>query len=96
VSGYRVLRDFAFEGRVYGTGHILRQSNPIEARIIREWPWPSFFSAEPPRTETRTPTRRRPSAVRSPRRSEPARPCLSAWGGRSLGSVVCSLRGREA
>jgi hypothetical protein len=43
VSDYRVLRDFAFEGRLYHAGHILRASDPLEARIIREWPWPSFF-----------------------------------------------------
>ena len=45
MSDYRVLRDFAFEGKAYEAG--VRQSNPVEARIIREWPWPSKFSAEP-------------------------------------------------
>ena len=60
MSDYRVLRDFAFEGRLYSTGQTLRQSNPVEARIIRELPWPSFFSAETTRTETRPSVRRRP------------------------------------
>jgi hypothetical protein len=46
VSDYRVLRSFAWEGQLYNPGQILRQSNPVEARIISEWPWPSFFTAE--------------------------------------------------
>ena len=39
---------------------VLRQSNPVEARIISEWPWPSFFTAETTRTETCAPVRRQP------------------------------------
>jgi hypothetical protein len=46
VSDYRVTQDFAFEGQVFHAGDILRQSNPVEARIISEWPWASKFSAE--------------------------------------------------
>jgi hypothetical protein len=36
VSNYRVLRPFAWEGKLYNPGQILRQSNPAEARILRE------------------------------------------------------------
>ena len=46
MSDYRVLRPFAWDGQLYNPGRILRQSNPIEATIISEWPWPSKFSAE--------------------------------------------------
>ena len=60
MSDYRVLRSFAWEGQLYNPGQILRQSNPVEARIISEWPWPSFFTAETTRTETRAPVRRQP------------------------------------
>lgn len=60
MSDYRVLRPFAWEGQLYNPGQILRQSNPIEASIIREWPWPNFFTAETTRTEKRAPARRRP------------------------------------
>lgn len=60
MSDYRVLRDFAFEGKVFKVGDSLRPSDPLEGRIIREWPWPSFFTAETMRTETRAPARRRP------------------------------------
>ena len=48
------------EGELYNPGDVLRQSNPVEGRIIREWSWPSFFTAETTRTETRAPVRRRP------------------------------------
>jgi hypothetical protein len=41
MSDYRVTQDFAFEGHVYHVGDILRLSDPLEARVIREWPWPS-------------------------------------------------------
>jgi hypothetical protein len=47
VSDYRVLRSFAWEGKLYNPGDVLRQSNPVEGRIIREWPWQSKFFAEP-------------------------------------------------
>ena len=47
MSDYRVLRSFAWEGKLYNPGVVLRQSTPVEARIINEWPWPSKFSAEP-------------------------------------------------
>ena len=60
MSDYRVLRDFAFEGRLYSTGQILRQSHSVEAKIISERPWPSFFTAETTRTETRARVRRQP------------------------------------
>ena len=46
MSDYRVLR-LRLGGTLYNPGDVLRQSNPVEARIISEWPWPSKFSAEP-------------------------------------------------
>lgn len=60
MSDYRVLRDFAFEGRLYSTGQILRQSNPLEARLIKEWSLPGFFSAEADSVTKRAPVRRKP------------------------------------
>jgi hypothetical protein len=47
MSDYRVTQDFAFEGRVYEVGDILRLSGPLQATVIKECPWPSKFSAEP-------------------------------------------------
>ena len=44
---YRVTQDFAFEGQVFHAGDILRLSDPLQARIIKDWSWPSKFSAEP-------------------------------------------------
>jgi hypothetical protein len=58
MSDYGVLKDFAFEGRLYSTGQILRQSNPLEARIIKEWQLPGFFfsgAGTHQATRTRTP-----------------------------------------
>ena len=59
MSDYRVLRDFAFEGKVFKVGDSLRPSDPLEGRIIREWPWPSSFLSG---AGTHRPTRRTPPA----------------------------------
>ena len=46
MNDYRETQEFAFEGRVYHASDILRLSDPLQARVIKEWPWPSrFFSA---------------------------------------------------
>jgi hypothetical protein len=59
MSDYRVVRSFAWEGKSYNPGDVLRLSDPLHTRIIREWPWPSkFFSAGTGThraTRTRTP-----------------------------------------
>ena len=47
MSDYRVLRSFAWEGQLYNPGDVRRLSDPLQARVIKEWPWPSKFSAEP-------------------------------------------------
>ena len=61
VSDYRVLRPFAWEGQLYNPGQILRQSNPVEARIISEWPWPSRFPSAGTGTHRATRTRTPPA-----------------------------------
>ena len=96
MSDYRVTQDFAFEGNAYHVGDVLRLSDPLQARGIKEWPWPSsFLSAGAGTTGPRAPVRRRLKRDVSPRRREPARPCLSARGDRPQRSVVPSLPGRE-
>jgi hypothetical protein len=63
MSVYRVTRPFAWEGKLIREGAVLSTDVPAQARIVGEWPWPDFFSAEPEpaRTDAQTrPVGRRP------------------------------------
>ena len=61
MSDYRVTQDFAFEGNAYHVGDVLRLSDPLQARGIKEWPWPSSFLSAGAGTYRATRTRTPPA-----------------------------------
>ena len=61
MNEFHVMQDFAFERKRLPVGDVLRLSDPLQARGIKEWPWPSSFLSAGAGTYRATRTRTPPA-----------------------------------